>query len=572
MNAKLSLFIPKSSITTEVNKTGSWRFLRPIYDEKTAPCGVACPASEDIATIQMLTHQGYFKEAWETILAENPFPGICGRVCFHPCERACNRGMFDEPINIHSVERFLSDTAARYKLLPELNIDPSNGFKIAIIGSGPGGLAASYYFTLLGYECSIFESLPEPGGLLRWGIPEYRLPKYVLDREIDFLRSLGVQFKLKNPIKLSELDELASEYDAVFIGVGTWNSRKGSFKGAEFAEDGLKFLSDVRAGQATTIQGTVVVVGGGNTAIDVARTVLRLGGKAVVVYRRRKEDMPAFDEEIDDALEEGIEFLFQQVPVEISSENGSFEVSLCETKIEGVDDSGRGRFVLGTKITKLKCTRVFLCLGFESNAEWFPSGKPYQWFNSALFLDSDRKIPLIFGGDLTTAEKTVTYAIASAKEGAIAFDIFKKYGRSALEEKLSSCTVGNGRFLSLSVYKGLSRAKRNKQVVHIDDINTDYFSMSSRLAVPRLLPEERTTSFKEIDLHISGSIAIQEAGRCFNCGICNECDNCRLFCPDISIKRDQEKRFVDYEYCKGCGVCVAECPRCAMSLIEESLQ
>ncbi|HBD08765.1 MAG TPA: glutamate synthase, partial [Syntrophobacteraceae bacterium] len=173
--------------TTESNKTGSWRFLRPRYDEKTAPCSAACPAGEDIARIEMLTAQGLFKEAWETVLQENPFPAVCGRVCFHPCETACNRGEFDEPIAIPAMERFLADTASRYELKPHLDQRSPRAERVAIVGAGPSGLAAAYFLARLGYRCDLFEKRAEPGGILRWGIPSYRLPGNALCKEIELI-------------------------------------------------------------------------------------------------------------------------------------------------------------------------------------------------------------------------------------------------------------------------------------------------------------------------------------------------------------------------------------------------
>ncbi len=574
MSHKISLLIPKSSITTEINKTGSWRFLRPIYDEKTAPCSVACPAGEDIPVIQMLTNQGYFKEAWEVILKENPFPGICGRVCFHPCENNCNRKTFDEPVNIKAIERFLSDTAARYKLVPDLDISPYKGQKIAIIGSGPAGLAASYFFTILGYKCTVFERFSKAGGLLRWGIPEYRLPRYVLERELDFIRSIGVEFELNSVINKENLSDITRNYHGVFIATGTWNSRRGSFEGAEYCTDGLEFLMEVRSGKIKDFKGTAVIIGGGNTAIDVARSMLRLGGNPIVVYRRRREDMPASYEEVEAAAEEGVEFIFQYIPIKVSpANNGQFKVLLKETVIDGVNKNSEGIFSVGIKEKHLLCDRIFLAIGFEPDHLWLShSGEMYQWLNSAVFIDNDSGCKWIFGGDLTTLSKTVTYAISSGKEAAIIFDIINNHGKDLLKENLERYTVGDSRFLSMEIYKGGTRKNRNNRVVKYEDINTDYFIMSPRLAVPKLLPDERITSFKEIELHISGSIAIREASRCFNCGICNDCDNCRLFCPDISIKKNEGERYIDYDYCKGCGVCVVECPRCAMSLIEESLE
>ncbi|HYR02509.1 MAG TPA: NAD(P)-binding protein, partial [Syntrophobacteria bacterium] len=188
-----SLFISRSYLSTESNKTGSWRFLRPRYEEKTAPCSAACPAGEDIGRIEMLTAEGRFHEAWETVLRENPFPGVCGRVCYHPCERVCNRGEFDEPVAVHILERFLADAAARFELKPSLERRTPRAEKIAVVGSGPSGLAAAYFLARLGYRADVFETMPEPGGVLRWGIPLYRLPLSVLNQEIALIRELGVR-------------------------------------------------------------------------------------------------------------------------------------------------------------------------------------------------------------------------------------------------------------------------------------------------------------------------------------------------------------------------------------------
>ncbi|SFN03570.1 FAD-dependent oxidoreductase [Thermodesulforhabdus norvegica] len=571
------LLIPRSTTSTEVNKTGTWRFLKPIYDEKTAPCSVACPAGEDIPRVERLVSEGAFKEAWEIILEENPFPGICGRVCFHPCEQSCNRAHFDEPVNIRAVERFLSDTAARYRLSPDLNLHDLSGLRVAIIGSGPAGLAAAYFFRVFGYSCEVFEARSEPGGLLRWGIPSYRLPLEVLHRYLKFLEGLGTVFHTSHPVPPDVIGEMSKNYNVVFMAPGTWKPRSGGFEGVEYAEDGLNFLQKIRAGQVERLEGDVIIIGGGNTAVDVARSAVRMGARPLIVYRRRREDMPASVEEIEAAEEEGVELLTLHMPVAIRPEEGSFRVVLRETVVKGVDEGGRAAFEPGTTERVIKASRVFTAIGFEPDPLWLPpaTGKNVISWNTATVVvpESPGEAIKVYAGDLTTPSKTVTYAIASAKEAAIVCDILRTRGLSFVNEELKRSSIGNGLFLSMNVYRKGPRSGRSKKVVTFDDINADYFSLEPRLRVPKLLIEERIESFREIELRIAANIAMKEASRCFNCGICNDCDNCRLFCPDLSVKMDEserEHRFIDYDYCKGCGLCVAECPRCAMSLVEES--
>jgi len=266
---KIPLFIPQTYTSTEANKTGSWRYLKPRYEEKTAPCGAACPAGEDIGKIEFLAREGLFKEAWETILRENPFPAICGRVCYHPCEHHCNRGEFDEAIAIHQVERFLADTARKNETQPTLMTSKENkAEKIAIAGSGPSGLAAAYFLTRMGYRCEIFEAREEPGGILRWGIPAYRLPPDVLRGEIAFIENLGVPIHTGRSLGPSFVEEARGAYAALFLGCGHGRSRKLGIPGEDLegVDEGLPFLHRLRRGETPKLQGPVAVIGGGNTA------------------------------------------------------------------------------------------------------------------------------------------------------------------------------------------------------------------------------------------------------------------------------------------------------------------
>jgi len=571
------LFMPRSYMSTEVNKTGSWRFLRPRYDEKTAPCSAACPAGEDIARIEMLTTQGLFKEAWETILRENPFPAVCGRVCFHPCEGVCNRGEFDSAVAIHVMERFLAETALRYDLKPLLERSPGKKEKVAIAGAGPSGLSAACFLNRLGYACDVFEAASEPGGILRWGIPEYRLPLSALRSEIARIESEGVRIITSKRLPTDFVAGIGGNYDAVFIGCGHGRTTMLRIPGEDSSgvEDGLEFLNKIRSGAAPPVDGLSAVIGGGNTAVDVARSILRLGGKAVILYRRRRQDMPAFQEEVEMALEEGVELKELLAPARVVKDRKGLLITMRPMKVAGEDKSGRGRVEpAGGKTQEFRVRRVFKATGAEAVEEWHrPPGRQRNVLvlENCVLVNRAKGPAVVFGGDLTNETKSVAHAVASGKAAAIALDTFFREGFKAVRSRLKSCAVGKGKALSMEIYMGGERRLRNPHVVRFGEINTDYFHFAPRITQPRLMKEERLSTFKEIDLKISANLAIREAERCFNCGVCNRCDNCYLFCPDLAVIREKDLagRLINYDYCKGCGLCVVECPRNAMTLEEE---
>ncbi|HET6490036.1 MAG TPA: FAD-dependent oxidoreductase [Syntrophales bacterium] len=569
--------MPTSHLSTEINKTGSWRYLRPRYAEKTAPCSAACPAGEDIGKIEMLTTQGLFKEAWETILRENPFPGVCGRVCFHPCESVCNRSEFDDPIAIHIVERFLADTAERNDLKPLLERLPSRPEKVAIAGAGPSGLAAAWFLSRLGYSCDVFESAPEAGGILHWGIPLYRLPLPALQREITQIEAQGIRIHTGKPVTTDLLTELKSGYQAVYLACGHGKTTELRVPGEALAgvKDGLDFLAGIRKGQTPDCQGTSAVIGGGNTAVDVARSIVRLGGKAVILYRRRRQDMPAFGDEVQMALEEGVELVELVAPAKIESENGSCRVILRKMKVAGEDGTRARVEPDGDKTSEVVVDRLFKATGAEAAEGWYgppAASSSLLTLSHCALVKKDGGPVTMYGGDVTNDIKSVVHAVASGKQAAMALDTLLREGPDAILPKLTACQVGSGPSLSMEIYMGGERRLRNPHVVAYKEINTDYFRYSARMSQPRLVREERIRSFAEIDLRVSGNIAMRETERCFNCGLCNQCDNCHLFCPDMSVIHDQsaQGRHINYDYCKGCGLCVVECPRNAMTLEEEN--
>jgi 2-oxoacid:acceptor oxidoreductase delta subunit (pyruvate/2-ketoisovalerate family) len=574
-----SLFISRSTRTCEGNKTGSWRFLKPGYLEKTAPCSAACPAGEDVGRIEMLTSQGQLKEAWETILQENPFPGVCGRVCYHPCEQVCNRGLFDEPIAVQIIERSLAENAERYGLKPDLERLPLKNKKIAIIGAGPSGLAAGYFLTRLGYACHLFESRNEAGGMLRFGIPSYRLPVTPLRTEIERIVKTGLTLHLGQTVTERFFEDARGHYDAVLIGCGLGKTPALAISGEGSAgvEDGLSFLRQINQEGFPALEGVVAVLGGGNTAIDVARSVKRLGAKVLILYRRRRQDMPAFEEEIEMALEEGVELRELWTPLHIQPEGKALRLTGQVMQVTGIDRIGRAQVepVPGKTETVL-VTRIFKAIGLEAAEDWIipPASRDQNIMAlpNSLILASPQSPVQVFVGDLAVTTKSVVQAVGSAKEAALALDVYFQKGLEAVEAELSSCRVGNGPALSLEMYLKGPRSARNPHLVDYEEINHDHFQFSPRIIYPRLLKTERVQSFAEINLKISADLAMREAKRCFNCGLCNQCDNCRLFCPDLAVLKEEtpQGRRINYDYCKGCGICVVECPRNAMVLEEEN--
>jgi len=573
----IPLLLPHSSMSTESNKTGSWRFLRPLFDEKTSPCSAACPAGEDIARIEMLAAQGLFKEAWETILRENPFPSVCGRICPHPCEGVCNRREFDEAVAIHTVERFLAETASRYALKPNLEKLNMKKQRIAVVGAGPAGLATAYFLVQLGYTCDVFEAMTEPGGILRWGIPLYRLPLPALRNDIAQIESQGVCIQTGQQIRKEFLHDAASRYDAVFLGCGHSRTVELGIPGEKMnaVVDGLTFLKQIRKSEITSLRGLSAIIGGGNTAIDVARSIVRLGGKALILYRRRRSDMPAFAAEVQMALEEGVKLKELVAPVKFAAEGGQCVITLQAMKISGEDSHGRA-FVLPDegKTHEFMVERIFKATGTEPAEAWInPSGKSGKTLamTNTFMIYPDNGPVLVYGGDLINETKSVAHAVLSGKQAAMALDTFFQDGIDAVAPKLQACLIGQGPSLSMEIYMGGPRRFRNPHIISYEELNTDHFQYQPRISQPRLLREERLRSFEEIDLKISTNLAIREADRCFNCGICNQCDNCYMFCPDIAVirEKDGELRQINYDYCKGCGLCVVECPRNAMTLKEE---
>jgi 2-oxoacid:acceptor oxidoreductase delta subunit (pyruvate/2-ketoisovalerate family) len=553
------------------NKTGAWRAQRPFYEDKTPPCNAACPVGNDIVGFIQKTTQGDFEGAWNLIKEENPFPGICGRVCFHPCESKCNRGAYDEPIAIHALERFVSDFVSSLNRKIQKTPGVRKG-KIAVIGSGPAGMSCAYHLTRLHYDVTVFESSSLPGGMLRTGIPSYRLPKDVLDREISNIAELGVE--IRTGIPFGEDLEGLRDYQAVFIATGAHQSRGLRIPGEKGKKvfSGLDLLKKINLSKKVKLGDKVAVIGGGNTAIDVARSVVRLGKRATILYRRSKEEMPAFEDEIVDAIEEGVKIRYLVNPIHIQQKDGMKRLECLRMELGEKDESGRRRpLAVSNSNFFIEAENVIIAAGEEIEISFLPKGMEKREGIVLTQRDGSTGIKGIFaGGDLTSNQRTVAHAVGSGKKAALAIDCYLK-GKDS-EEALRQILIGEGP--SISIFRHLHPEERrvNPHVVAFEELNTDYFEPLERRRESKGVVKKRIKGFAEVTCGFTDGSALEEAERCFSCGTCNGCENCYVFCPDASIMKTEEvfSRQVDYDFCKGCGICFSECPRGAISLREET--
>lgn len=561
-----------SSTTTEVNRTGSWKYIRPAYHDRVAPCAAACPTAIDVAGYMSLLREGRIDEASELILRENPMPAVTGRVCNHPCEGRCNRARFDEAVAIHAVERMLGDRILRSPLpkpTPKYHDDV-----VGIVGSGPAGLACAYHLAQLGYRVEIFEQEALPGGMLRVGIPEYRLPREVLDAQIDRIKALGVRihcgFRVGEDIAWSDLME---EFPAIFIATGAHISRPVGFDAipARALWSGLDFLHAVNRGERPRIGEHAVIIGGGNTAMDCARTALRLGARATVVYRRTRAEMPAIAEEIADAEHEGVQFVYLSAPVQLDTSEKPSRL-VCQPMTLGEPDaSGRRRPVAsGDPPVVIEADTVLTAIGEDVDIDILPEGTGTtvdEWGCS-------RVANIFLGGDVAGDVRTVASALGAGKRAALGIDRYLQQCRGEdIDGGLpDSLQVGGG---ALSMVRWLNedpieRVAPLDDVVEFEDINTNHFERAARKADRRI---RSWGAFAETNIGLATDAALMEAARCFQCGLCNRCELCQIYCSDAAIVRSSNGgRFdIRLEYCKGCGVCVAECPRGAILMTREGL-
>jgi len=531
---------PGSSLA---NHTGSWRTERPEYVDRLPPCNHACPAGENIQGWLYHAESGSYEAAWRVLTLDNPMPAVMGRVCYHPCEGSCNRAQLDSAVGINSVERFLGDEAIRRGWVFDLPKVLSNK-KILVVGAGPSGLSAAYHLARMGHTVSIHEAGPVAGGMMRFGIPKYRLPRDVLDAEVKRIVDLGVELRLNR--KVGNLLETMKSggFDAAFLAVGAHIAKRAYIPAGSAAKvlDALSVLRSMEGEEKPLLGRRVVVYGGGNTAIDVARTAKRLGAEeAVIVYRRTREKMPAHDFEVEEALQEGVLIKW------LSTIKQASESSITVEKM-ALDDKG---FPQPTgEMETLAADSVVLALGQDVDLSLLDGVPGLEMKDGVVQVGANMMTGhagIFAGGDMVPAERTVTVAIGHGKKAARNIDAWlngKPYAKSG-----------------------------NHEPAAFENLNPWYYTDAPKTVSPVLDIVRRQSTFEEVVKGLDETNALYEARRCLSCGNCFECDNCYGVCPDNAvIKLGPGLRFrFNYDYCKGCGICVSECPCGAIKMVPEEI-
>jgi 2-oxoacid:acceptor oxidoreductase delta subunit (pyruvate/2-ketoisovalerate family) len=535
--------------TSQANKTGSWRTERAVYSDRLPPCNHACPAGENIQQWLYQAEEGGegYKRGWRKIMEDNPFPAIMGRVCYHPCEGACNRGQLDEAVGIHSVERFVGDEAIKRGWKPDVIAQPS-GKRVLVVGAGPSGLSAAYHLTRMGHGVTIHDAGPMAGGMMRFGIPKYRLPRDVLDAEVQRILDMGVKLELNTKVE-NVLDSMREGgFDAAFLAVGAHIGKRAEIPAGDAARvlDAVSILRSMEGEEKPLLGRRVVVYGGGNTAMDAARTAKRLGATdTVVVYRRTRERMPAHDFEVEEAEEEGV--MMKWLSTIKRADEGRIVIERME-----LDETG---FPQPTgEVEELEADSVVLALGQEADLSLLEGVPGIEVEDHVVQVGPNMMTghPGIFaGGDMVPDERTVTVGVGHGKKAARNIDAWLRGAEYDPPPK--------------------------NELASFETLNTWYYSDAPRTEQPQLDVVRRQSSFDEVVEGLDDSNALYEARRCLSCGTCFSCDNCFGVCPDNAVIKlgeaadPRDNYEIDYDFCKGCGMCVAECPSGAIQMVPEQI-
>lgn len=534
---------PLSALGTGRLRAGPVRTQKPVYVDLLPPCNAGCPAGENIQAWLAHSRAGRHEAAWRQLTADNPFPAIHGRVCYHPCETACNRRQLDGAVSVHSVERFLGDLAIEQGWTFTRPAERS-GKKVLVVGGGPSGLSAAYHLSMLGHDVVIFDSGELPGGMMRYGIPAYRLPRDVIDAEIARIAALGVQLEQGHVVTDLQSEMQAGGFDAAFVAVGAHLSKRIDIPNQDAGRvlDAVSFLRGVETGEAPEDLGRVAVYGGGNTAMDAARVARRLGAEdTIIVYRRTREQMPAHEEEAVDAEEEGIRINWLRTIASMGE--GDLTVEIQE-----LDENGRPRPT--GQFETLAADTVILALGQESDTRFLASLPGIAFDGDVVQVDPATLMtgaPGVFaGGDAVPSERTLTVGVGHGKKAARNIDAW----------------------LRGTTYE---RGPKNPEAT-IDKLHLWYFGDHTPRQPDELDPETRVRGFDEVVAGLSADEAEFEAGRCLSCGNCFECDGCLGACPeDAIIKLGVGHRYAfDYDKCTGCSTCYRQCPVHAIEMIAET--
>ncbi|WP_122819756.1 NAD(P)-binding protein [Varibaculum vaginae] len=520
------------------NETGSWRTERPVYVSMLPPCNKACPAGENIQAWLYHAEEGDYEAAWREIMVNNPLPATMGRVCYHPCQNACNRGQMDEAVGINAIERFLGDKAIKEGW--NVSVDAAlSGKHVLVVGAGPSGLSAAYHLRRFGHEVTVKEAGPMAGGMMRFGIPKYRLPREVLDAEIKRIEDLGVRFEFN--AKVDNVDDVADDFDAVFLAVGAHVGRHADIPAGASAKvmDAVEMLAEMEGEEKPMVGRKVVIYGGGNTAIDAARTAKRLGAEeAVIVYRRNRDRMPAHDSEVREAEEEGVMMRWLSTIKHI--DGGKLTVEKMELDENGFPQP-TGEF------EELGADSVVMALGQESDLGLVERARDIEIEKGVVQVNSQMmtgRQGVFAGGDMVPSERTVTVAIGHGKKAARYIDAF------------------------------LHGTEYHKQPVtgdaSYDRLTNWYYADAPHRVRAKIESARRASTFDEVVQGLDEDSALFEARRCMSCGNCFGCDNCFGVCPDNAITKIKPGEYeFKYDYCKGCGICSEECPCGSIMMIPE---
>jgi 2-oxoacid:acceptor oxidoreductase delta subunit (pyruvate/2-ketoisovalerate family) len=531
--------------TSKANKTGSWRTERPVYVHRLPPCNNACPAGENIQQWLYQAEEGDYEGAWRVLMDDNPFPAIMGRVCYHPCETACNRAQVDEAVGINSVERFLGDEGIRQGWKPDAPAEPT-GKRVLVVGAGPSGLSAAYHLRRMGHEVVIRDAGPRAGGMMRFGIPKYRLPRDILDAEVQRILDMGVELELNHEVDDVLAEKQEGGFDAVFLAVGAHIGKRAYIPAGSASHilDAVTLLRSMEGEEKPLLGRRVVVYGGGNTAIDAARTARRLGAEeAVIVYRRTRERMPAHDFEVEEALDEGVLMKWLSTIKQVD------EDKIVVEKME-LDETG---FPQPTgEFEELEADSVVLALGQDVDLSLLDGVPGIAVDDGVVQVGPDMMTGcdgIFAGGDMVPAERTVTVGVGHGKKAA--------------------------RFID-GWLRGEAYAPAPKNpLADFDRLTPWYYSEAPRTVRPTLETARRQSTFDEVVGGLDADTALFEARRCMSCGNCFACDNCYGVCPDNAvIKLDPTGSYqydYDLDYCKGCGICAEECPCGAIEMVPEEI-
>ncbi len=531
--------------SSRANRTGSWRTERPVYVRRQAPCGHACPAGEDVQAWLFHAEEGDYEGAWRAITEENPLPAVMGRVCYHPCETACNRAHLDEAVGINSVERFLGDEGIRAGWSVE-PLAPPSGRRVLVVGAGPAGLSAAYHLARLGHGVTVRDSAEKPGGMMRYGIPAYRLPRDVLDAEVARIADLGVTIECGRQVTDVRAAKDEGGFDAVFLAVGAQLAHRTYIPAGSAAHmlDAVALLHSMEGEEQPRLGRRVVVYGGGNTALDAARTAKRLGAEeAIVVYRRTPERMRAHESELEEAQAEGV--MTKWLTTVKRADQGRLMVERME-----LDETG---FPQPTgELEELDADCLILALGQETDVSLLSGVDGVEVDDGVVSVDAQMMTGaagIFAGGDMVRAERTVTVAIGHGRRAARNIDAWLRDGEA--------------------------RAPAELHPAEFDALNTWYYSDAPKTVRPELDAVRRTSTFDEVVGGLTADNALFEARRCLSCGSCLACDNCYGVCPDnavIKLEPGGSYRYeIDLDYCKGCGLCAQECPCGAIEMVPERI-